>query len=269
MVKAKKLCFKYPLTFSIIALLIFSYLTEIRLDKFFFRYMDNQSAAYLNGIIEQGFSSLIILLIIIELGLSKDAGFTNPKSWKQTYLVWPVLALSILNGWSFFSGAIIIDTSNLRLIIFFILLFITTGLFEEFLCRGLIMTIMLKKWGNTKKGIYLSVIASSILFSLFHIINFLMGRSTIVSVFTQMGYALFFGVFFCSCMLRNNSIWPVVISHTIFDICGNFNEIMIDNNFGNIQETTSSDAIVSIIITLPLLIYGLFILRKVKPNSNS
>lgn len=120
--------------------------------------------------------------------------------------------------------------------------------------------------GNTRKGIYLAaVIVSSGLFGVLHIINLFMNRLTLLATVTQTIYALFFGVFFAACLLRTNSIWPVIVFHAIFDICGDLNAIAIGGNFGQIHQTTWNDAITTVIITLPLFIYGLFILRKVKP----
>ncbi len=261
----KKICLRHPVIFSIIIYFIFIYLTELRLDKFFTGYMDKQSASYLNGIVTQGVAALVILIIVDGLGLFKISRITGPGKWKQVWLAWPILILSVLNGWSVFGGAEKVDTSSPGLLILFVLVYISTGLFEEFLGRGLIMTIMLHKWGKTKKGIYSAVLLSGLLFGLFHLINLIMGRSTFIFVAAQVGYALFFGVFFAALMLRCNSIWIPVAAHAVFDICGNFNEVIINGSFGRLQETTPSNAMLVLLLTLPLLLYGLFILRKMEP----
>lgn len=266
--KLKKFTNQYPLIISIIFLVFSIIFTEIDLTPFFKKYVDYQSSSYMSGIIEQGLCSLIIALLITGIGLSKKAGFTKPKEWKQLWITWPIVILTVLNGWSFFDGSLIIDASKPMIIILFILVYLSTGFFEEILCRGFITTVMLQKWGSTKRGIYLAVITSSLIFGLIHILNFIMGRSSLISVLTQITYATFFGVFFSACILRNNAIWPTIILHAIFDMSGNLSSISIESSFGQIRETTLTDALSTIIVTLPLLIYGLFLIRKIEVNNN-
>lgn len=261
--------FQHPVIFSLPIMALAIVFTEIHLENYLKSSIDFQGASYLTGIFEQGLCSILLVALIAALGLSKKAEFSRPKEWKQLWLIWPIIVLSILNGWSLFNGTIVIDISKPTLILLFILLNLSTGFFEEFLFRGVVTTVMLQKWGKTSQGIYWAVIVSSGLFGVLHIINFFMNRFTLLANFTQTIYALFFGVFFAACLLRNNSIWPVVGAHAIFDICGNFNEIAFAGNFGQIHQTTWNEAMVTVIITLPLFIYGLFILRKVKPSNQN
>lgn len=269
MKNVKEIILKNPIIFAVITLALACALTEIRIEKLFYGFLDKQGAAYMTGFLEQGIVGLIILLIIAYLGIMKEAGFTKQGHWKQIWLVWPILLFSVLNGWSVFSGEETIDFSEPSTLITFLLVFLSTGFFEETLCRGLITTLIMKKWGSTKKGIYFSVLISSIIFGVFHLINFIMGRATIISVITQIIYATFFGVFFSACLLRTRLIWPLMISHAFFDICGNFEEIIKNGNFGQVYHTSVTQMVSTIIILLPLFLYGLFILQKVEPIAAS
>lgn len=263
----KETIFKYPIIFTTIILILAIILTELKIEKFFYGFLDKQGAAYMTGFLEQGFVGLIILLMIAYLGIRKEAGFTKQGHWKKIWLVWPILLYSVINGWSVFSGETSINFSKPSTLISFLLVFLSTGFFEETLCRGLVTTLLMKKWGRTKKGIYFAVLTSSILFGVFHLINFIMGRSTLITVITQMIYATFFGVFFSACLIRTRLIWPLMITHACFDICGNFDEIIKNGNFGQVVSTTVTQMISTIIILFPLFLYGLFILRKVEPNA--
>ncbi len=263
--RLKAFTVQYPVIFSIIISILFTALTEIRLEPFFVNFMDVQSAAYITITIEQTLSGIMLVVLLRGLGLLKYAGFTKPEEWKQLWLVWPILVLALLNGMSFFDGTLVIDISKPRLILLYILLNLSVGSVEEVLCRGTILTVIMQKWGLTKKGIYLSVIISSLLFGLLHITNFIVERSDLLKTVTQIIYALFFGVFFSACLLRNNSIWPAIITHAVFDTFGCLNEIALGGSFGEVRQTTLEDALISIVLTLPLCLYGLFILRKVKP----
>jgi membrane protease YdiL (CAAX protease family) len=155
------------------------------------------------------------------------------------------------------------------MIVLFLLIFFSTGFFEEILCRSFVTTFLIQRWGSSKTGIYRAVIISSILFGAVHIINFLMGRYSILAAGTEAIYAVFLGVFFSACMLRNHSIWPVIIMHSIVNACGSLSEIAVGGSFGQYFEPSPADAISNLLLLLPLLIYGFFILRKVRPIDES
>ncbi len=73
----------------------------------------------------------------------------------------------------------------------------------------------------------------------------------------------FFGVIFAACFIRNNSIWPMIILHAFVDLFATAHDLT--DSFGEIHVTTAQNTLVTLIVTLPLFIYGMFILRKVEP----
>jgi uncharacterized protein len=73
-------------------------------------------------------------------------------------------------------------------------------------------------------------------------------------------------VFFAGLVLRNRSIWPAVILHALFDFGGGLKEIVVGGTLQKMAVSISmQDAAVSILLTLPLFMFGLYILRKVQP----
>src|SRR5690348_11174559 len=84
------------------------------------------------------------------------------------------------------------------------------GFFEEVLVRGFILIVLLVKWGNTKQGIYFSVISCSIVFGLAHIINLINDPNLVIATLTQITYATSFGVIFAALVLRNRTIWLAI-----------------------------------------------------------
>ena len=258
---------QHPVIFAILVMCIATPLTEIPLTERLTGILDEQSASYLTGILEQGGVSLLLYALISWLGMKREAGFTRPSEWRQLWLIWPMLFFSFLNiDERIFDGSITFDFSNPWLPILFILLYLSVGFIEEMLFRSVILPLMLRKWGHTQKGIYLAVMLSSVIFGLLHLLNVIMGRRTLLATGTQIIYGLFFGVFFTACFLRNRSIWPVILTHALFDLCGDLTELTTANNFGAIPQTDPQGALLVIAITLPLLLYGLFIFRKVKPQ---
>ena len=174
-----------------------------------------------------------------------------------------MVLIAVLDALELFDGTVKIDTSSRSTIIMYILVYLSTGLFEETLCRGWVQTLFIQKWGNTKKGIYGSVILASLLFGMLHLIHFFMGQMTLLASVTQVIYATFIGVFMGACVLRNESIIPTMILHGLVDIAGSLNEIAVNGGIHKELMTISvSNAVESVALMSPLLIYGLFILRK-------
>jgi len=262
--KLKNFALKKTVLFSIILICTAVFFTEIPLDRYFTFFANKQYNNYFIGTFEQIFVSLMLVLLLIKFGILKDAGLRKFNSWKDLWIGWPLVVLIVINGWSIFDGSLTIDTSKPLLITLYTITYLSTGLFEELLCRGVVLIVMLHKWGDSKKGIYISVIASSILFGVTHIINFALGRSTLIATFTQIAFGFFIGVFFAAYFLRIRSIWPAIILHAAFNMCGSLQDIAIGGGLrAGVYSMTLGDAIANILVTLPFLIYGLYILRKV------
>jgi membrane protease YdiL (CAAX protease family) len=267
MKKIKAFVTKYPIISVVVLILLSTILTEIRIEDKLAATLDFQSASYLTGILEQTGVGLMLLFLLKKLGLLEAAGFTKPAKWKQVWLIWPILLYSVLNGGtSPFDGTLTIDSSKPLLIILYVLLYFSVGFMEEIVFRGATLSILLNKWGKSRKQIYWVVVLSNIAFGGLHIVNLIMGRRTLLSTGAQVVYGTFFGVFFAACFLRNKSIWPVIFGHALFDLSGNFADIAVGSQtFQQIIEITPQAALITALVTLPLLIFGLVILRKVEP----
>lgn len=128
---------------------------------------------------------------------------------------------------------------------------------------------MYEKVGKNAKGYLFGGDNFERYFGLFHFINLVMGRGSLLEVITQIVYTTFFGVFFAACFLRFGSIWPAIITHALFDMMATLDEIVVGNKFtGHVLNMNYSleNALTTILLTLPLFLYGLFILRKVRPK---
>jgi membrane protease YdiL (CAAX protease family) len=198
--------------------------------------------------------------------LLKEGGFTRFSEWKAVWLIWPVLIYSVLNGSDLIDSPYRINWADGGLIALFVLLYVSVGTIEEFLFRGLILPLLMRKWGSTRKGIYTAVIVSSAIFGVVHLLNFIAGRRDLLTTGTQILYGTFFGVFFAALVLRNKSIWPAVFCHFLFDLCGNLMEVTEGWVFTRVEPTTTvNGALITLAVLLPLLLIGLFYLRKVEP----
>jgi membrane protease YdiL (CAAX protease family) len=129
--------------------------------------------------------SVVVFWLIARLGLLKEGGFTKVSEWKAIWLVWPLIIYSVLNGSDLIDSPYRINWSDGGLIALLVLLYISVGTIEEFLFRGLILPLMLRKWGSTRKGIYIAVLVSSSIFGVAHLLNFIAGRRDLLTTSTQ------------------------------------------------------------------------------------
>jgi uncharacterized protein len=271
MTKLKMFAMEKPLLFSILIMISALVFEIIPIKNAYLLFVNERFASYLGEITVRVVICLFIIIMLKQFGFFKMAGFTSPKHWKDYLAIWPVAILILLNSSSIITGDVTIDVSSPALLGTYILDSFSIGFFEEILVRGMILTVLLYKWGNTRQGIYLSVIGSSVIFGLAHIINLIKNPELVLATFSHILYATFFGVIFAALVLRNKTIWLMIISHSLFDFCGNIKEISVGGGIAASEmvkaSTTLSDAVAAVAITFPLFIYGLFLLRKVSPNN--
>jgi membrane protease YdiL (CAAX protease family) len=264
MFKLKTFAIARPLVFSLLVILLGSLLTEVPLQELFSPSIGAQPAYYLTVILEQGIVGGLFFVLLARFGWLNTAGFTSPRQWRALWLGWPLLFFALIN----IEEGVVIDVAKPVLIALHLLTALSTGWVEEVLFRGVVVTAFLQKWGQSRPGICLAVLVSSVLFGAVHLLNFIQGRKPLLNTATQIMFAIFFGVMFSACLLRNRSIWPVILLHAAVDWAGTLREIAVGGGLRvDIPPMSLASAGASILITLPLFFYGLFILRKVEPAS--
>ncbi|MGO5074290.1 lysostaphin resistance A-like protein [Clostridium sporogenes] len=146
-----------------------------------------------------------------------------------------------------------------------IVIFITTmagvGISEEFIFRGAILNLLIDKFDKTPKGIYASIIISSIIFGTAHITNIFSGASA-KSTFIQAVGATVLGALLATIHLRTRNIWVVVILHAFMDF-----SCLIGSGFFGINSIISEINSYSYVKFIGFIIYLipiLVLLRKEK-----
>ena len=148
---------------------------------------------------------------------------------------------------------------------------IGTGLFEEVLFRGLILKILLKKTGHTKRGIINACVISSVLFGLVHFVNILAGAPVLPTI-AQIISAMATGIFFAVVFVRTRKLWIPIFLHGLINLSVQiFDAIVSPNALLQNADSQPEINIVGFIIstlleTLPMLIAGFVLLRKVTPD---
>ena len=253
MKQMKECIAKHPVMFSVLLMAGAVALTFIPITALFTGFLDETAADFLAGFLEQTVVSMLLILLMHKLGILNKAGFS--RRIEKIWLIWPGVLFLLFNANGWISGEIVIDQNYPIRIILYMLLYLSTGLFEELLCRGFVLTVMLEKWGMKKNGGYLAVLLSSILFGCFHFVHFFLGHMSFIAAVAQTTYSMFIGVFMCAIFIRNKSIYPAVILHGLIDIAGDLRAIAVGEGINKSYITMDFlSAVICVIIVLPLFI---------------
>lgn len=253
--------FEHPIIASIIIMFASIALTFIPLAPVLEPICGEQAAEYMAAIIEQVLVSCMLIAGLKKIGLFEKVGFTGKV--EAVWIMWPMVIFCLLWLVDDFESHQSIDWSRPVVVITFALSYLSTGLFEETLCRGMAFNLMRSKWGDARRGCYLAMMLSSLLFGAAHFIHFILGHSDLMATLAQVGYATIFGVFFCACYVRNKSIYPAIILHGLVDIIGDLDEVFVGGGIDKSYKVMSaSQAVTLVVIMIPFLIYGLWCVRK-------
>ena len=146
-----------------------------------------------------------------------------------------------------------------------VLMLIAVGYREEVFYRGVITNAIARKYADSARGIWITVLSSSALFGAMHMGNVLHGasfQSALIQSFSAIGT----GAFFCAVYLRSGSIWGVAWLHTLVNAAGAF-EALFTNSGGDLADVVNSLSgygLVETIITVFDFIIVAFLLRKSK-----
>ncbi len=146
-------------------------------------------------------------------------------------------------------------------IVIFIATMAGVGISEEFVFRGTILNLFIDKFGKTERGIYASIISSSIIFGIAHITNVFSGVF-LKSAFIQAVGAGVLGALLGAIYVRTRNIWVVALLHAFMD----FSALISSGFFGtnSIASEINSYGYIKLIGCLIYLIPVLFLLRKKK-----
>lgn len=129
------------------------------------------------------------------------------------------------------------------------------GIFEEIVCRGAVLTNCMIQWKEKPGCILRSLLVSSIIFGLCHLIN--LGQD-IAPAILQVLYAAGIGVFFGAVYLRTRSLWGPMIIHTLVDFSA---YLFVDSGPA---EFNAVDLVSGIVIAIVYTAIGLFLVRPGK-----
>ena len=93
------------------------------------------------------------------------------------------------------------------------------SLLEELVFRGTLLMLIADLLRNSRHRPLLTVLFSSLVFSLFHLTNLFVGAD-IGYTLLQCAYTFLIGAMLSMVMIKSNNVWLCVLIHTIFDFGG-------------------------------------------------
>ncbi|NNJ55099.1 MAG: CPBP family intramembrane metalloprotease [Bacteroidia bacterium] len=214
-------------------------------------------AEYVDLTFKMGLLFLMGYSFIRKLNIDRVAGLSRQYPWRFKYLNFIPVYLFIIGFLGVYSRDFgLIEPTNLILLLIACLM---VGFAEEYLFRGVLQSIFLKKYAKRKNGILMSVLLTSLFFGFFHLIN-LANNDNTWQVLVQVVFAMFIGFFFGVLLLKTNKLIPIAITHGLINF---FFSLALLPGIKTIQdEATNAVSFAPIIVFLPLLIIGLFIYKK-------
>lgn len=238
------------------ALLLILFIREYFSHQFIDNGVESYQTHQLLGIGTNIVLIFISYLFIKKNGLLKIAGIKGTTLKRWYLLLFPLIFLVVLN-------VLLMDDINTAILFPNILILfiycISIGFAEELSIRGFLQSHLIHYLGNTKKNIIFSIFVAALFFGLIHLLNFDKGMYGEVS---QVFFAMFIGVMFGVVLVITKRIYPLIIVHAVVDFVGKLDATGLPIKVKISTSMSIENAVFIILLTLPCLLYGLFLMKK-------
>jgi hypothetical protein len=180
---------------------------------------DKQINGFINEIVIRTGGGAVFLYLIKRLDIGILKPFRKPFA-RSLLIALPALAVAVNN-----LPIIALITGNARVtapvghVLIFGLQCSSVGLFEETFFRGIVLSTVWEKAPKSTKGVFFSVIISSAVFGLFHLLNIFVGMNA-GEVILQMCYSFLIGAMLSVILFKTGNIWLCVMIHAVYNFCG-------------------------------------------------
>lgn len=198
----------------------------------------------------------VSFVVAKKLNLINLGGLSNVKPQKLTLLIFPIIFLTLLNG-IFLDNIPSFSLTNLFLLTIYC---ISIGFSEELSLRCVLLPLLSRFFNNSRKAKIKAILISSLIFGLLHLIKFDKG---IYGEVSQLFFATFIGVMFGALLVVTKRVYPLIIIHAIVDFVAKLDSIGLPIKSTVYNPMDLESAIISSLLTLPCLIYGLFLIKNI------
>jgi len=253
------LLFSFIITFAVIILFTASMLmfaAAFKVDLTNIKYDIN---FYIVSILGKIIFFAFVFFILLALKMQSVMRLSTKGLLKGFAIGWFFIVVGVL---LFFSG---LDFSKLNsiepgrwpLLIFLAVETLLAGITEEFLCRGILFKVILDKYNNMVKAVFIS----SAVFGVVHLLNLF--YQPVLSTVMQVVYAFSFGTLFAAIYVRCGNIWAVVLLHGFFNFCsGSSSQVLTPPEI--IVEGGIADQMPVFVLSAFTVCLAMFLIRKKK-----
>lgn len=202
--------------FTILMLVIFLVVTEVVIYGYGAEFIYDSVVNYPQGKLVISETILAIMVLIVMLLFKNSYVFTQKKESIKTGLFYGIFYLIGAVLFTVLFGLGLIGKVSLNALFNVFIGALLVGVCEEFLCRGWLLNEFLERYGDTKKGVWYSIIISGVIFGLIHLGNFFNGQD-LVSTVTQILNASATGIILGLIYYKTKNIWSVIVLHGLWD----------------------------------------------------
>jgi membrane protease YdiL (CAAX protease family) len=210
--------------------------------------------------VTRALGGVAFLAMLINLGYK----VLDPKKslfWRSILISLPAFVIAV-NNFPFstvISGeARVTEGAPMLLLLLFECLMV--GFFEEMAFRGVIFLRILKKNPEDKLWQFLSIVLSSVIFGLVHLVNLL--ESSPGAVFLQIGYSALIGAMCAVILLKTANIWLCVVIHGLYNFAG---AVIPRMGEGRVWDTFT--VVLTVIVSLAVVTYMILLFLKGKTRT--
>jgi len=157
-------------------------------------------------------ATALVVVLLWHLGWLEATGLARLGGWRLWLSVLLPLVYMTLVGVHLYTGDLRAGVPDRRLAGAVTLNMLAVGLLEETLFRGVVLQVLLSGWGDSRWSVAGSLVLSSLLFGLTHMLNLLAGKA--VREALEQGLSAFVsGLCYGVLVLWSGSIWPAVALH--------------------------------------------------------
>jgi membrane protease YdiL (CAAX protease family) len=161
-------------------------------------------------------ATLILLVIAWRLGWLPGIGIAGVGSWRVWALVLPLLVYLLAAYWLGFFGDLSFDlgvftrSESARAILRRQAI---VGFVEETLFRGIVLFVLIRAWGGSRRGLVAALLTQAALFGVLHLLQVGMG-SSLSEVLMVVLNSLVSGIWWGATALVWQTVWPAVLFHS-------------------------------------------------------
>lgn len=236
--------------YTIFMLIVFFGITELGIWGYGSDTLIDSITKYPQGSLVLNEAVLASLVLILMLLFKNSYVFTQPHEKFSKGLFYGLYYIIIASFTTFVAFMVVSFKFNVYSLLNVFVGCFLIGVAEEFLCRGWLLNEFLERYGDSKKGVWYSIIISGIIFGLFHLGNISSFGQDIPETISQVVSAAGTGIFLGLIYYKTKNIWSVIFLHGFWDFSLSLNDIIPVKSVTESFSTLSIFSLIFIVLSV-------------------